>query len=587
MKALKQLNKYFRKYKRELILGAFITILARVFSLVMPESVQSIIEKVEKTLNGEESPALMSSLTKDILLIIGTSIISGVFTFWMRQLIINVSRHIEFDLKNDIFRHYETLSQAFYKKNRTGDLMSRISEDVNKVRMYAGPAIMYSIQTLTLFVCVVPLMFYTSPALTLYTLLPLPVLSATVFYVSKSINKRSMAVQEFLSNISAFSQEIFSGIRIIKAYNLTGEVQNQVHVLAEEGKRKSMRLAGFQSWFTPLIFLLIGLSNIFVIFIGGKLYIEGEIQSIGVIIKFSIYTMMLTWPVATVGWVSSIVQQAEASQKRINEFLNTPPEIVNDQPQKTPIAGDIAFKNVSLTYEDTGIQALKNVSFEIRKGETVAFLGKIGSGKSSVLDLIARFYDPTEGVVEIDGKDVKRLNLYSLRRAVGYVPQDAFLFSDTIKNNLLFGNADASDEQITEAAKKAAIHASIAGFKEGYGTVLGERGLTLSGGQKQRVCIARALLKDPKIYLFDDCLSAVDTATEEEILISLKEAAKDKTTIIVSHRISSCKNADRILIFEGGRITQEGSHQELMKTSHYYRNLYETQYQKISADISA
>jgi ATP-binding cassette subfamily B protein len=452
--------------------------------------------------------------------------------------------------------------------------MNRISEDINQVRLYAGPAIMYGIQTLTLFACLIPLMFIKAPTLAAYTLLPLPVLSVLIYQISKIIHKRSTKVQEFLSTLSTFTQESFSGVAVIKAYSLEPKINSELKDLAQEGKDTSMALAKVNAWFFPLMILLIGISNIFVIYIGGRQYINGQIESIGIIAEFILYVNMLTWPVAIVGWLTSIIQRAEASQKRINEFLKEEPSIKNEVAQETPIHGDIEFKNVTFTYEDTNITALNNVSFTIKAGETVAFLGKTGSGKSTILDLVARLYDVSSGEILIDGVPLQKLNLNSLRSSIGAVPQDAFLFSDTIENNIRFGNENASHDEIVEVAKKAVVHKNIQGFAKKYNTILGERGITLSGGQKQRVSIARALLKDPKIYLFDDCLSAVDTETEEEILNNLKRESQDRTTLIVSHRVSSAKNADKIIVLENGTILQEGTHEELNNVDGYYKELY-------------
>lgn len=575
MKELKHLNKYFKKYWFKLFLGILITIIARVFSLIMPSYVNKSIQAVEgfiaKTISLPEAKGL---LFEYILIIVGAALLSGLFTFLMRQTVINVSRYIEYDLKNEVFDHYQFLNLAFYKKNRIGDLMNRISEDINQVRMYGGPAIMYGIQTLTLFVCLIPLMFIKAPTLAAYTLLPLPFLSVLIYQISKIIHKRSTKVQEFLSTLSTFTQESFSGVSVIKAYGIEPRINSELGNLALEGKNTSMDLAKVNAWFFPLMILLIGISNIFVIYIGGKQYIDGEIASIGIIAEFILYVNMLTWPVAIVGWLTSIIQRAEASQKRINEFLQVQPTIKNEVDDVTPITGDIEFKNVSFTYEDTNITALNDVSFHIKSGETVAFLGKTGSGKSTILDLVARLYDASLGNVLIDGVPVQNLNLNSLRSAVGAVPQDAFLFSDTIENNIRFGDENANFDEIVTVAKKAVVHENIEGFAKKYDTILGERGITLSGGQKQRVSIARALLKNPQIYLFDDCLSAVDTETEEEILNNLKEASQNKTTLIVSHRVSSAKNADRIIVLENGRIIQEGTHEQLNNIDGYYRELY-------------
>ena len=579
MKELRYINKFFKKYKWKLLIGVIITIIARVFSLVMPEYIQYSVDAIEPYLleGTSDIESVKATLLKNILIIIGSAALSALFTFLMRQTIINVSRYIEFDMKNEVFGQYEKLSLNFYKKNRTGDLMNRISEDVGKVRMYAGPALMYSIQTLTLFVCVIPLMFYTAPKLALYTLIPLPFLSVLIYRISRIIHTRSTKVQEFLSELSTFTQETFSGISVIKAYGIEASLNMQWKQLANRGKQTSMALASVNSWFFPLMILLIGISNLFVIYMGGLQYINGEIASTGVILKFIIYVNMLTWPVATVGWVTSIVQMAEASQKRINQFLEEEPEIKSPDVSEQEILGSIEFRNVSFTYDDTNITALKDISFTVNPGETLAVIGKTGAGKSTILELIARLYDPTSGQVLIDGQPIENFNLDSLRKSIGAVPQDAFLFSDTIGNNIRFGKADASQEEIEAAARQAAVHKNIEGFSKGYNTVLGERGITLSGGQKQRVSIARALIKNPKIYLFDDCLSAVDTETEEEILGNLKKVAARTTTIIVSHRISSAKNADKILVIDEGKITQQGSHNQLISQEGYYKELYLTQ----------
>ena len=559
-------------------MGILITIIARVFSLVMPSYVSKSIQTAEdafaKTISGTVAKEL---LLEYILIIIGAALLSALFTFLMRQTIINVSRYIEYDLKNEVFDHYQFLNLNFYKKNRIGDLMNRISEDVNQVRMYAGPAIMYGMNTLTMFVCIIPLMFIKAPTLAAYTLIPLPILSVLIYQISKIIHKRSTKVQEFLSTLSTFTQESFSGVAVIKAYGLEPKINDELNGLAIQGKNTSMDLAKVNAWFFPLMILLIGISNIFVIYIGGRQYINGEIASIGIIAEFILYVNMLTWPVAIVGWLTSIIQRAEASQKRINEFLKEQPTIKNETKEATPITGDISFKNVTFTYEDTNITALNNISFTIKAGETVAFLGKTGSGKSTILDLVARLYDVSSGTVLIDNVPIQQKNLNSLRSSIGAVPQDAFLFSDTIENNIRFGNENASLQEIKEIAKKAVVHENIEGFAKKYDTILGERGITLSGGQKQRVSIARALLKDPRIFLFDDCLSAVDTETEEEILTNLKQLSHNKTTLIVSHRVSSAKNADKIIVLENGSIIQEGTHEELNNVDGYYKELYLSQ----------
>jgi ATP-binding cassette subfamily B protein len=576
MKELRYLNKYFVKYKYSFSLGIIFTIIAQIFSLFTPKLISKsfkVIESYSKDKNVAIS-VIREELISNILLIIATTIVAGFLTFLMRQTLIVMSRHIEFDLKNEVFRQYENLSQNFYKQNRTGDLMNRISEDVSKVRMYVGPAVMYTINTFIRFTIVIVYMYNVSPRLTLYTILPLPILSYCIFKLSSEINKRSTIFQQYLSKVSSFSQEIFSGIRVIKAYSLEDQHQNNMVNLANESKSKSLNLAKVQSLFGPLMLALIGISNLVVIYFGGLMYIDGTIKSIGTIAEFILYVNMLTWPVASLGWVSSMVQEAEASQKRLNEFLKIEPEIKNNNPNKSIIEGTISFENVSYTYEDTNIEALKNVTFTVKKGETLAILGKTGSGKSTISSLISRLYDVTGGKINIDGNEISTLNLYDLRNSIGIVPQDAFLFSDSIKNNIKFGKENATDQEVEAAAKNAVVHDNIIGFNKQYDTILGERGITLSGGQKQRVSIARAIIKNPPILLFDDCLSAVDTETEEAILNNLSEICKDKTTIIVSHRVSSAKNADNIIILEDGKIIQQGSHNQLINQEGYYASLY-------------
>ena len=576
MNELRYLNKYFLKYKYSFLLGIVFTIIAQIFMLFTPKLISKsfkLIEAFAKDKSVSKS-VIHEELISNILLIIATTIIAGILTFLMRQTLIVMSRHIEFDLKNEVFRQYENLSQNFYKQNRTGDLMNRISEDVSKVRMYVGPAVMYAINTVIRFAIVIVYMYNVSPTLTLYTLLPLPVLSYAIFKLSSEINVRSTIFQQYLSKVSSFSQEIFSGIRVIKAYSLEDQHQNNMVSLANESKSKSLNLAKVQSLFAPLMLALIGISNLVVIYFGGLMYIDGTIKSIGTIAEFILYVNMLTWPVASLGWISSMVQEAEASQKRLNEFLKIEPEIKNKNENKSVIEGFISFENVSYTYKDTNIKALQNISFTVQKGETLAILGKTGAGKSTILSLISRMYDVTEGKITIDGNEISSVNLFDLRNSIGIVPQDAFLFSDSIKNNIKFGKEIATDKEVHSAAKSAVVHDNIMGFNKQYETVLGERGITLSGGQKQRVSIARAIIKNPPILLFDDCLSAVDTETEEAILNNLNEICKDKTTIIVSHRISSAKNADRIIIIDKGQIIQQGSHNQLINQEGYYAALY-------------
>ena len=581
MKELQYLNKYFFKYRTKLLLGFLITVVARIFSLVAPRLIGNSLTAVENFLESESSDLtiIKEILLINILVIIGTTLVSGFLTFLMRQTIINVSRYIEYDLKNEIFWQYQRLTQRFYKNNRTGDLMNRISEDVGKVRMYVGPAFMYSINTISLFVIVISYMITIAPELTLYTLLPLPLLSITIYKLSRIINQKSTLVQEMLSKMSSFAQESFSGIAVIKSYNLQSQFSTDFKVLASESYIKNMDLVKVQAWFFPLMILLIGCSNLIVIFVGGNQYINGSIE-IGVLAEFIIYVNMLTWPVAVVGWITSIVQQAEASQKRINAFVEQQPEIQSGKGVVGKIIGDIEFKNVSLTYPETGIKALDNLNLIIPSGSTLGIIGNIGSGKSTLLDIILRIYDPTKGGVYLDGHNLKEFKINKLRNSIGYVPQNGFLFSESIEDNIKFGNPKASFEVIQDYAKKAVVDNNIVKFKEGYKTLLGERGITLSGGQIQRISIARALIKDPQILLLDDCLSSVDTDTEEEILKHLKKITKNKTTLIVSHRISSLKHADQIIVFENGKIVQQGQHIDLIEVTGYYKELYEIQQAK-------
>lgn len=583
MKELKYLNKYFLKYRYRIILGILITIGSKVFALFTPQLIGKSISLISNQItNPSSTEVFRHEISLNILYIFGAAIATGVFTFLMRQTIINVSRYVEFDLKNEIYDHYQQLSIAFYKRNRTGDLMSRISEDVSKVRMYIGPAVMYTINTLTLFIVALFYMYNQSPSLTLYTILPLPFLSVSIYFLSKLIHKQSTIVQAHLSTLSSSTQEFFSGIWITKAYALETQTEETFSELANSQREKRLGLSKIQALFFPLMLLLIGASNLLVIYIGGKQYMNGQIEEIGIIAEFIIYVNMLTWPVASIGWVTSLVQEAEASQKRINEFLKETPSIINPTKTATPIDGAVVFKDVYFTYEDTNIEALKGISFEVEKGKTLAIIGNTGSGKSTILELIGRAYDVQKGAIEIDDIDIKALNLTSLRTAIGLVPQDPFLFSDSIKNNIKFGKNKASSAEVIEAAKQAMVHENIINFKNGYDTILGERGITLSGGQKQRVSIARAFIKNPEILLLDDCLSAVDTETEEQILNNIELVTKNKTTIIVSHRISSAKNADTILVLNDGIIAQQGTHDALINVEGYYKELYQKQLRETS-----
>ncbi|MFZ9056797.1 MAG: ABC transporter ATP-binding protein [Flavobacteriaceae bacterium] len=575
MKALQYLNKYLYQYRVKLAVGILITVIARVFSLFAPRLIGNSITAAEEFLNDPNGDlaALKATLLLNIAIIVGTALLSGFFTFLMRQTIINVSRYIEYDLKNEVFEQYLRLSQVFYKNNRTGDLMNRISEDVGKVRMYVGPAIMYSINTVALFVIVISYMISIAPQLTLYTIIPLPLLSFLIYKLSRIINIRSTKVQETLSKLSSFTQESFSGISVLKSYNLQAQNSGDFDTLAQESQDKNMALVRLQAWFFPLMILLIGISNLLVIFIGGKQYIADEI-TIGVLAEFIIYVNMLTWPVAVVGWITSIVQQAEASQERINAFLKERPQIIDGPGVMSNTPASLVFEKVSLYYPETEIMALQGLDLVVEKGTTLGIVGAVGSGKSTLLDLICRLYDPSEGSIRLGDHPLKEFKIEELRSRIGYVPQNPFLFSQTILENIQFGNANASFEDIKKAAENAAVADNIEAFKNKYKTVLGERGVTLSGGQKQRVSLARALVKDPEILLLDDCLSAVDTDTEETILNNLKKLRKNKTTLIVSHRLSSIIEADQIIVLDRGKIIQKGTHQSLVKSPGYYQELF-------------
>ena len=578
MKELSYLNKYLNKYKTRIILGLLITIIARIFAIVTPNLIGDSITTLE---NFYISKSLSTELVKEkllfnIIVIIGSAILAGIFTFIMRQMLINVSRYIEFDLKNEIYSKYQELSSEFYKINRVGDLMNRVSEDVSKVRMYIGPAIMYTINTVTLFVIVITYMIVVAPKLALYTLAPLPFLSILIYFISVRINIKSTIVQEFLSKLTTFTQESFSGVKIIKTYTVENDINHKLDNLASTCRDKNMSLAKIQAWFFPLMILLIGLSNVLVVFIGGKEYMNGLIE-LGVLAEFIIYVNMLTWPVATVGWVSSIIQQAEASQRRINEFLKNKSIYSLDKGSITEIKGQIEFKDVEFVYKDTNIIALNKVSFKLDSNSSLAIMGDVGAGKSTILELICGINNPTKGEIFVDNINLKKHNLHNLRKSIGYVPQNTFLFSDTIENNILFGKNNAKKHEIISAAKSAFIEYDIKKFDKKYKTMLGERGVNLSGGQKQRISISRALIKNPKILILDDGLSSVDSETEEIILTNISNMQRNFTLIMTTNRVSTAKNCDKIMILENGKITDIGTHEKLLKSSVYYQEIFKSQ----------
>ena len=576
MKELKRLNKFLLKYKGRLLLGLLITIISRVFSIVTPRLVGDSMTSIENylSLNNISPDELKDVLLFNIVLIIGASLISGFFTFLMRQTIINVSRFIEFDVKNEIFSHYQSLDQIFYKKNRTGDLMNRISEDVSKVRMYYGPVIMYGTNAIVLFIIIIFYMYSVAPKLTIYSLIPLPILSVFIYRISNLINKKSTLVQESLSDLSTYSQESFSGISVLKSFNIQDIIFSRFDKYALYSFKNNLSLAKIQAWFFPIILFLIGLSNLIVIYIGGKEFIDGNIE-IGVIAEFIIYVNMLTWPVTLVGWVTSIVKQAEASQKRINEFLDSESSLQNGTTRLGKINNkDISFRNIDFRYDQTGIEIFKSFNLKIKSGKVLGIVGKVGSGKTSVANLISRIYDPQKGDIFIGDKNLKSIEISELRSLISYVPQNNFLFSESIRRNIEFGNPSSTMDEIINAAKLAVIDQEIRKFENGYETILGERGVTLSGGQAQRISIARSFIKDSEIYLFDDCFSSLDSDTEDRILKNLKNNFLNKTLIIISHRVSCVKHADNIIVLDNGKVIQSGNHKELSKNEGYYKDLY-------------
>jgi len=580
VKHLFYLNKYFLKYKWRLLLGIVFVTLSNYFRVRIPqvirEALNFVLEKIEENSAEAQLADYSADLIKFSLIIIGVAMLMGTFMYLMRQTIIVMSRLREYDLRKEIFTHYEKLDLSFFKRNKTGDLMSRISEDVSKVRMYLGPALLYGINLVSLFVIVIYAMVKVSPTLTLYTLLPLPFLSISIYLVSRVINRRSEIIQKELANLTSISQEVYSGIRIIKSYAKEKQFSKFFDKETDRYKEKSMDLAKVQALFFPLMIFLISISSLLTIYMGGVLVERGEISS-GNIAEFIIYVNYLTWPFTAIGWIASIIQQAEASQKRINEILLAEPLIVNSNDNPTEIEGKIEFRNVSFIYPDTGIQALTNVSFTIIPGEKVVLLGKTASGKSTIAELLLRMYDPAEGEILVDDINLKDINLDVLRRKIGYVPQDVFLFSDSIANNIAYGNQDASMENIVKYAEYAAVKKDIESLPESFQTVVGERGVTLSGGQKQRVSIARAFVKDPEIVIMDDSLSAVDTKTEKKILSYLNEALEDKTSIIITHRLFNLLNVDKILILESGKIIENGTHDELINQKGVYNEMVENQ----------
>ncbi|MDA8819782.1 ABC transporter ATP-binding protein/permease [Schleiferiaceae bacterium] len=577
MQALKYLNKYLIKYKWLLGVGALFVIISVVFklfpALLIRNSFDTIAEVIENYKTGQvQNDIVRWELIKYGLYIIASAILQGIFMYFMRQTIVVMSRHIEYDLKNIVFDQYQRLTQRFFKQNNTGDLMNRISEDVGKVRMYVGPAIMYALNTGFTIILVISIMLSVSPKLTLLTLAPLPLLAFLIYKVANLINIKSLAVQGQLSTLSTFSQESFSGMRVIKSYHKLNWFGNKFKEEALKYRAVNEELFRVNATFQPIMILMVGISTLLTIFVGGKLYFAGEITA-GNITEFIYYVNLLTWPIASIGWVTSLVQSAAASMERLNEFLGEEPDFKSGEYIPDSFQGTIEFRNVSFTYPNSGITALQNVSFKLAAGESLGILGKTGAGKSTITSLIVRQYDPNSGQILVDGMDLTQWHLPTLKSYLGWVPQEAFLFSDTISRNISFGLDESEEKNIQNAAKAAGVHENIVEFPNAYETKVGERGVTLSGGQKQRISIARALAKNPKLMVFDDCLSAVDTETEELILGNIKQATSSISSLIIAHRVSSVKHCDQIICLENGAMIEKGNHAELENAGGHYSEL--------------
>jgi ATP-binding cassette subfamily B multidrug efflux pump len=587
MRQLATLNHYFLKYKWHLLGGILFVVISNYFRILQPQTIRQAMDLVVDNLQmyrmmdgfdiqAEYFTELGKTTSFFGILVLIFSLLMGVFMYFMRQTIIVMSRLIEYDMRKALFGHYEILDTAFYRKNNTGDLMARITEDVSKVRMYLGPAVLYAINLIALFVQVVHAMLQVNITMTLYSLLPLPFLSLSIYLVSDLINRKSELIQRQLAKLNSVAQESYSGIRVIKSYVRESPMADHFADQSDEFKQNALSLARVNALFFPLMLFLIGLSTIITVYIGGLQVIKGNITT-GNIAEFVIYVNILNWPVTSIGWIASMVQQAAASQKRINEFMSVRPEITNPSQDPVIFQGDIRFENVTLVYPDTGIKALDNVSFHVKSGEKMAVIGRTGSGKTTLAELLLRMYDVTSGTIYIDGVDIRQVNLELLRKRTGYVPQDVFLFSDTVCNNIRFGRSEASEEEVREYAGYAAIHQEIMTLPQQYDTLVGERGVTLSGGQKQRVSIARAFIKSPDMVILDDCLSAVDTTTEQSIMGYLSSALKDRTSILITHRVNHLIDFEYILVLDQGKVLEYGTHEQLLQNKGYYSDMFEQQ----------
>lgn len=592
MKQLFTLNHYFFKYKFHFLLGLLFVTGSNYFGVLIPQKIRQALDLVQdkiknfKILEGSEKEVLYNELTHALIIfsitVVAFMILKGILMFYMRQTIIVMSRLIEYDMRKEIFRHISTLDQSFFKTYKTGDIMARISEDVSKVRNYLGPGVLYAVNMVTLFVMTIYAMLQVDVTLTIYALLPLPLLSISIYYVSKLINTKSTAIQQQLSVLNSTAQETYSGIRVVKSYVKEDQFAGYFSDQSEEYKKRALSLAMVEAWFQPLMILLIALSTLLVVYVGGLQVFDGKLTA-GNIAEFILYVNMLTWPVTSIGWIASVVQEAEASQKRINELYDIKSTIHNINTSDYDLTGDVEFKNVTYIYPDTGVKALDNVSFKVKAGQKLAVYGKTAAGKSTIGDLLFRIFDVTEGEILIDGKNIKDHNLELLRQKMGYVPQDTFLFSDTIAANIAFGVEKADEQTIQQYAENSAVHDDIIRLPKGYESLIGERGVTLSGGQKQRIAIARAFMKNPQLMILDDTLSAVDSNTEQKISQYFLKALEGKTAIVITHRANNLLDYDKIIVLDNGKLSEEGTHESLIKENGFYASIFEQQ--RMTVDV--